>query len=251
MSGNLLDNFEFPEVARTDFIAKGLVGRTIQSGNGGVVTEFHMIGSDRGISHRYFIEAVPNRVKSELADMEINDEVEMIEWWVTKDHKPTERCKLVGEKLLKFNKQGECVGGAYRESYLRWKAGLGAEGLPIERWGKLSIGQVKTLQSEGIFTVEQFASMSRDRVEGAHFPKELKDAFQAAIYFVNAQNPTTDIQKFVDQLAEMKHENVKKDHELQAMREQLQALIAEKHAPKAKKKTKKVELEVEGGTDAD
>lgn len=202
---DLLNQFDFPQVAREDFISKGLIGRSVDRN----VTDFQMAGYDKGVSYRFFVTPVKNEVKSEECDMEINDEVKMIEWFVNRKNKITERVRFLPPQLLKFNKLGECTGGAYKEAYLRFEAGLGVEGLPISRWEKASVAQVATLNSEGIHTVEQFAAMPRDRVEG-RFPKELVKLFHEAVQFVNRNSPVMqDMEKHAAEILALKQENAK------------------------------------------
>lgn len=225
---NLLDQFDFPQVAREDFISKGLVQKALAPN----VSEFQMAGHDKGLAYRFFLEPIKNEVKSEASDMEINDEVEMIQWFKDRKNKPVERARMLPKELLKFNKIGECVGGQYQEAYLNFKKGLTSTGLPIDRWGKLTIGECATLKSEGIHTVEQFAALPKDRVEG-RFPKNLVQAFNEAIHFVNKQNATADVKPFADEMLALKQEIAK----LKSQLEEKAQPVAEE-APKLDKRTR-------------
>lgn len=230
MSTDLLNQFNFPDVAREDFINKGLVAKQIAP----MVNSYEMQGSDRGVAYRFFIVPVKNEMKSEAADMEINDEVEMIEWFKDRKNRPTERVRFLPPQLLKFNKQGECTGGLYQEAYLRFKKGLTASGLPLERWEKLSIGQIATLKAEGIFTVEQFAALPKDRIED-RFPKDLKEAFYAAIHLVNRLNVIEDVEKHAGEAVELKQRLAKAEQENQELREKLLGKPEKKKAGRPKK----------------
>lgn len=227
---NILDQYDFPQVAREDFISKGLIQKQIAPN----VTEFQMSGHDKGLAYRFFIEPVENEVKSKAADMDMNDEVEMIQWFKDRKNKPVERARFLPKELLKFNKFGECTGGLYQDAYLRFKQGLTTTGLPLERWNKVSIGQVATLKSEGIHTVEQFAALSSDRVEG-RFPKDLVQAFNQAVHFVNKQNATADVKPFADEMLLMKQEMAKLRDQLQERNAQLEALASNKKIDKRTK----------------
>lgn len=246
---DFLNQFQFPPEAQ-DFINSGLVQRQINSGNGGSVSTFQSAGHDRGISFRFFLHPVKNEVKSEEFDMEINDEIEMIEWNVSKDFKPVERVHMIPEYFLKFRKvKGlpdcngkprmvfkrpfECTGGVWKEAYIAWKEGRESLGLPLERWEKLSIAQVATLQALGVFSVQQFASMPRDRVEG-RMPPDLVEAFESAIQFVNSQKPMQDVQKYADQVLQLKQEAAARDRELETLKEQMAGLLANNSTPKKK-----------------
>lgn len=227
---SILDQYDFPQVAREDFISKGLIQKQIAPN----VSEFQMAGHDRGLAYRFFLEPIKNEVKSEDADMEINDEVEMIQWFKDRKNKPVERVRMLPNELLKFNKFGECTGGLYKEAYINFKKGLTTAGLPIDRWGKLGVGDCATLKSEGIHTVEQFAALPKDRVEG-RFPKSLVQAFNEAIHFVNKQNATADIKPFADEMLAMKQELAK----LRSQLEEKDKLLAKtEEAPKVDKRSK-------------
>lgn len=258
MSQDLLSQFKFPQAAlmsgAAEFLAKGVTARAINSGGGGTVNDYEMAGHDRGIAFRFFIALSPNGIKSEEFDMEINDEIPMIEWFVSKKHKPTERVHMIGDALLKFAKVKtldrdgkyqmrvrqplECTGGKLKEAFIAWQAGVQSPGLALSRWDKLSMSQVATLNSLGVYSVQQFASMPRDRVEG-RMPKDLVDAFEDAIRFINAQKPMEDVQEYANQVVLLKQKDAQREQEMAAMRAQLAALEAKNAEPKSTKPTKR------------
>lgn len=258
MSQDLLNEFKFPQAAlingAAEFLSRGVTARAVQSGGGGTVNDYEMAGHDRGISFRFFIALSPNQVKSEHFDMEINDEIPMIEWFVSKKHKPTERVHMIGDQLLKFAKEPaingdgrrymklriplECTGGKFKEAFIAWQQGVKSPGLSLSRWNELSMSQVATLNSIGVFSVQQFAAMPRDRVEG-RMPNEFIELFNKAIQFVNAQKPMVEIEQYAAQVVALKQENAKREQEMAAMRAQLAALEAsnaEKKNTEPKKK---------------
>ncbi len=243
MSNDILNNFEFPPEAQRDFIDQGLQQKQLRPG----VTEFQPQGSQNGIAHRFFIHAEKNTMKSEEVDMEINDEIEMVQFFKDRKNKPCHRVTELPDQLLRFSKKRinigdglyryefirdsdgnlEVRGGSLAESYKAFKAGLGISGLPLERWERLSLAQVSTLKSEGIFTVQQFAALPVDRVEG-RFPKDLIKAFNDAIHFCNAQDKKAEMKPYADELIALR----KEVEELRAER----ASKAKDIVPKAPKK---------------
>lgn len=243
MSTNILDNFDlsrFPG-AEEHIRRNGLVQRRVDN----VVSDFQIDGHDRGVAYRFFTEGVPNKAKTDaaLGDFEINDDVDMIEFYVTKEHKPVERCTHLPADLLKFSKHKnpeggrDCIGGLFKDAYLAFKAGRSSPGLELSRWGRLSLGQVRTLNSAQIFTVEQFAAMPRTRIQGV-LPKEFLEAFEAAIMFVNGQKGFEDVKKYANEVLEMKQQNAKQKSEMDELRAKIEAMMNAPKDSKAKKTSK-------------
>lgn len=234
---DILNQYNFPPEAREDLSARGLHAKSLTRD----ITAFEQGGHDKGIAYRFFTHAVVNKLKSEDFDIDVNDEVEMIQWFVRKDHKPVERVEFLPDGLLKFvrdKKTGKVIeprvvkGGEYAEAYKRWKEGLVADaGLPLQRWDALSMGEIASLESEGIFTVEQFAALPEENVR-TRFPKNFQEKFEKAIRFVNSKN-TIDVSKYTDQVALLKQENTKREHEMEALRKEVEELRS--GAPKAKR----------------
>lgn len=241
---DIINQFNFPAEARADFDAMGLTQKKLSSNANGTVSEYSLSGHEKGVGYRFFTHAVKNEMKSQETDLEINDDIQMVEWFKNKKEKPVERVHLLPEQLLKFRKKKnpttnqmevifplECVGGAYADDYKRWRAGLSGTGLELSRWNKVSEGQVKTLVSEGVFTVEQFASMDRSAVE-ARFPKDLQKAFQDAIHFCNAQTPLAGIKEQAEKVLSLEQELSKERDARVAMEQRLAAMEQEDASPK-------------------
>lgn len=245
MTNEMLKQFRFPQEAMTDFIEKDLSSKVISKGNGGIAMEFEVAGHDRGMAIRFFTHEVENKVLSEKFEMSIPDSIEMIEIIRDKKHKPVERVTMLPDQLLKFEKQKfdkdgkklprQCIGGAYKEMYLNWKAGLNAPGLSLDRWAEATKADIFTLTAEGIFTVQQFASMDRTRVEG-RFPPHLVELFNKAVRFVNAEQPVQDIRKYADQILALEQENSKKNDQLLAFAKKIEALEAQVNGTVVEKK---------------
>lgn len=241
MSIDLINEFNFDPSIRQqvaeDFVKKGLVQKRVDAN----VSTFESAGHDKGISYRFFIATSPNKIKSEAFDIEIHDEVEMIEWYKDRKNKPTERVTMLPPELLRFSRHKnpdgsrECIGGKYKEDYLAFKAGRTSPGLPLSRWERLSLAQVNSLASAGIFTVQQFASLPRDRIEG-RYPKDICEAFEDAIRFINGQKPLEDISKFAAEVASLKQESIKREQENKELREKLILLENSKQARRGRPK---------------
>lgn len=219
-SMNLLDQFQFPAVAQEEFISKGLTARMLSNSGGGQAISFEMSGHDKGIAYRFFLHKEKNQVKSDEFDLEINDEIEMIQWIKDKNFKPVERVRFLPPELLRFNKKGECVGGQYAEAYKAWKAGRASAGLMLSQWPRASIGQVGTLNSEGIFTVEQFAATPKDRIQG-RFPEAFVELHKDAVQFVNSMKPIEDVKKYADQVLILSQEKAKMLERMQSLEDRL------------------------------
>lgn len=220
MSSDLLNQFNFPAEAQ-EFVSNRLSQKTLKSG----VSEFEPAGHEGGLAYRFFLHPVKDEMKSEAVDMDIYKEVEMVQVFRDKMFKPCHRVTHLPDALLRLAKKridmGEgiyryeylkdedgnyiCKGGRYADAYKRFKEGLTTLGLPLERWGHITLGEVATLKSEGVFTVQQFAALPVDRVQGV-FPKNLVKAFNDAIHFVNAEDKDRDVKQYADALVEVKQE---------------------------------------------
>lgn len=232
---DLLNNFNFPPEAREFYQKNGMIPHRVDSN----VSTYEAGGHDRGLAYRFFTEEVKNQVKSEDNDFDISDTVELVEWFRDRKNRITERVKFLPEKLLKFSKKPnaegvrECIGGLMQEAYLNFKKGLSASGLALEKWGEVSNSQIFTLKSAGIFTVQQFAALSRDRVDGV-FPPDIVEKFEAAIKFVNGQKPIEEIKKYADQVFALKQEKAKQDEEIEKLKIRLERLMEEKEDKRKK-----------------
>jgi hypothetical protein len=198
-----LDNYVLPGDANEVLRKRGLQAQSLGDGINRL-----MSGHDNGIAYRFFLHAEKNEVKSDLAGYEVNDEVEMIEWLKSRRQKPTERVRFLPEALLKFNRHGECTAGRYQEAYLRFKSGQGHVGLPIDKWDALTVGMVKTLQSEDIYTVEQYADWPEHKVREL-FSKEFVDAHKKALQYIGSSDMRTRNKEQVDKMLELEQKYAK------------------------------------------
>lgn len=229
MSTDLLNKFDFPQVAREDFINKGLVARSLSSSGGAQAIDFQIAGHDKGVAYSFDIVPVKNETKTAAFDVEINDDIEIIRWFVNQDNKPVERVFMLPPELLRFEKQRvdaegnklprKCLGGLYAANYIAWKAGHSLAGLPLQAWGRLSAGQLTTLNSEGVFTTEQYAEMPTDNLIG-RFPNEFIELQKEARQFINSRKPMEDVKKYADQVLELKQSQAKLLQEIEQMKAQ-------------------------------
>ena len=279
---SLLDEFKFPtnlDAESQAFLSQAF--QTTQVGQG--VNSLQAAGHDKqGMAYRFFLHPVKSLAKSEEFDMEINDDIEMVQWFKDRDHKPVERVTELPKELLHLAKKkvadmngiakfehilsyfdpetmtekediasvvrakgltGKfiCKGGLYAENYKRFQAGLGAQGLPLDRWNKITLAQVKTLESEGIFTLEQFASQPIEKIQG-RFPKDLIKLFNEAVHEMNAQNRKADITPFANEVLAVRQENAKLKQTLEEVKLQMAGLVARKN-PRRIKSVAKIEQE--------
>ena len=279
----LIDEFKFPslDAEATEFLSQDF---TLHQQNGvGSFQPTKQIAKD--LPHRFFVLVSKKEHDSELAGMEINEEIPMVEWFKDRKHRPTARVTDLPEQLLKFLKrkvsefngvakfeyvyrvfdpiQGKEIedtrsnlhakglfdgakpklvvrGGQYMQDFVRFQEGLGALGLPLERWGRLSLAEIKSFNSEGIFTVQQLAAFPSERAESS-WPKQFRRWINEAIHFCKAEDKKAEITPFVNELVEQKKENER----LKASMEELKAQMAALVAPKKRGRPKKIEGAIE------
>lgn len=176
----ILNTYNLPREAVTDLPKLGLVANQ----NGGGLTTFS--GHDSGIP---FIFTVENELVPEWEGDKIvgqkQVQYEAIQWIVGRRHKPMDRLKLRPD-LVTFGRDGEPIGGKYLQAYLRFKEGQAMEGTWIRKWDKLSDTDSAMLEQRGIFTVEQFAEIPRNRIV-SEFPEGIVQAHDAAKFHSNAE----------------------------------------------------------------
>lgn len=234
MESNFLDQFPLPEVASVDLRGKHINEQRLQDG-----VSLMTSGHHGGLSYRFFVHQDRNAVLSEKTNFPHYDSIDMVEWYRDSKNKVTERCTHLPKELLKFDAfDGACVGGIYKEAYDRFKSGLETPGLALRRWNVLPDSDVQALEELGIFTVEQFASQPRNKVE-SRFPKEIQQAFQQAIEYVNGKDSREQATKQAEQLMSIMEENAKLSDTVSVLQEQLQSLLV-RDGDEAKKRKSKV-----------
>jgi hypothetical protein len=196
----ILDNFILPEGAAEAIAKQNLQSVQIEDG----VTR--LSGHDKGMAFRFFIHPEYQEVESKKKGYEVYKEVEMIEWLVDKNTKPTERVNLLPDGLLAKDIRGNFVGGRYLEAYKRFKEGRKAPGLPLNKWGILSDSEVATLAHNNIFTVEQLAEQDR-AVIASKFPQSYLEALDRAVTFVGSKQFVKDNEQNAKKMAELEEQN--------------------------------------------
>lgn len=217
MLNGILDNFALPEGA----------AEAIRSSNGGFKPLEDGVGvfmaHDKGISYRFFYHADYLAEQSKALSYEKYANILMIEWFVDKKHRPTERVRFLPTELLSFDKEGNAIGGLYFQSYKAFIEGQNTPGLALSKWGILDDASVATLASDHIFSVEQFAALPKSRVSG-RYPQEIVEAFERAIQFVNGKNIRDLDSKHGDEILRLKQEAAKKDNAIRELQEQMAKL---------------------------
>lgn len=189
-------------------------------GNG--VTNYS--GHDQyGLAFRFFVYDNYNQLKSKAAKCELFDQVEMIEIFVDKK---TRLHKMVTDKIRY----------RYPEEYKRFREGREAPGTPLDKWGVIPSNEIQTLVKDGIFTVEQFALQSADKVQG-RYPAVFFEHFERAQQFVASKTGNVQVEKVASELIELQRGYAALQAQLAEMaaeKEQILATKSGKAAPKKK-----------------
>jgi len=195
-----------------------------------------MSGFDKGISYRFVNIQVVNEKLSDAANMEIFEDEESIEFTVDKKTKPVYAIKYLSPDRLKFSRNMDrVIGGAYFENYNRWKGGLDAPGLSLEKWDVVNMAMVKTFNSQGIFSVEQLASRPNDSIVGV-FPAPFIEAYRKAIQHVSNHDSAAKSKEQVNKLLSVIEQN---SSEIETLKAQAKAnKVAKVRKPRAKSKAK-------------
>lgn len=228
----VLDDFILPGDANEALAKKNMQMMSVGDGVNRLVS-----GHDGGVAYSFFVHAEYNDKEAKKAGYEAHDEVEMIQWHKSRKQKPTERVSCLPTQLLEFNDEGKCIGGRYKESYDRFKTGQQAPGLPLDKWtvGDLSTGEVAALIKEGVYTVEQYAAMSEDRVV-SKFPEKFIKAHERARQYVGGKEMRAASEQQATKMLQLEQSNAELMAELKAMKEQL---MSPKKATPKKKTAKK------------
>ena len=213
MDSNFLDQFPLPEIASQDLKRQQRFANNIGDG----VVDF--AGHDKGVAYRFFTHLDYAKEQSKILGYEKFNEVECIEWLIDRKNKPVEQVRFLPEELLRFDRDGEAVGGIYFDSYKRFKDGLTAPGLSLSKWGVLGDSEVMTLVSAGIFSVEQLASMPRGKIEG-RYPQDIIDAFERAIQYVAGKEGRFEQGQTAEKLLELSQANAKLEKEIAELRKE-------------------------------
>jgi len=234
MLNGLLDQYNLPEVAVEDLKRQN---RRVQNLGDGV--DVFMPEHDQGLAYRFYIHTEFNEAKSKAVKLQRDDEIEMIEWTIEKGFSIPERVRFLPPELLEFNEDHECIGGRYKESYLRWKEGRQSPGLPLSKWGVLADGDVSALARNGIFSVEQFAATPRSKLQGKYY-EDVMIAHDRAIYYVKDKENNLDKEATANQIVALQQQIAKLQAEVS-----MKAEVKQRGRPK-KTKVNEGEIIIEG-----
>jgi len=243
MDSSILDNFNLPGVAYEQIKARNL--KLNPSSEQGIS---HLSGEHTGgLPFRFFTFAEYDFHGSKIAKYEKFTNTDMIEWTVDSRNKLVAKLSELPHELLEFEiigyKEvppsvnpnfaidpyahpiyGECIGGMLKASYDRFKEGLNAPGLPIAKWGVLDDASVATLASYGLHSVEQFAAKPRSFVMNGNFPKNIQDAFERAVFYVNGKAAKEKDNELIEKLKQLSMESAQKDNIIKEMQERMMTL---------------------------
>lgn len=203
-----------PEVAQEE-IARAQMN-SVNVGNG--VTRLEISGQDRGIAYRFDKIAVYNPIKSEEAGYEVFDEQEVCFRYVDRKNIIPMPVKNCPQEFLRFNRQGDLVGGRYAAAYKAWKNGEQAPGTALRKWDVLNTAEIASLEADGIFTIEQYAEYPEAKLVG-RYPDQFIEGRRRAVQWVAGK-----------EMREKAHEQAQKNAELIAQNKDLSERLAKLEA---------------------
>lgn len=196
--------------------------RPQQNGNGMTV----FAGHDHGVPFVFgeAIELVPRFNDKGFQIGVRENKYEYVQYFVSRGEKPIHRIKQRPD-LVEFDPDnGDVVGGKLVREFLRFREGKQMEGTWIRSWDKLSPEHGTMLERAGIATVEQFASLPKNKVL-SEFPSGIVEAHDLAVHFVNVE-------------LETKKRFAAMEAELNSLRELVKNREEHKEEPKTKAKSK-------------
>ena len=211
-----------------------LQARVARSNGNGVAT---YSGHDQyGLAFRFFIFDKYNKVKSQLAGVELYDPIEMIEIFIDR-------------KTRLHQKVTDKIRYRHEEEYQRFKEGREAPGTPLDKWGVIPSHEIATLVKAGIFSVEQLALQSADRIQGK-FPAVFFEHFQRAQQFVAAKTGRVEAEKMADKMLELQRGYAEMMAKMSKLEEERDLLLQSGNQP-AVKRGRKPKADKKIITDAD
>lgn len=205
-SSGIMDNFALPANVEASGAREVVNKLTFKNLDNGVSI---MSGHEKGIPYRFLKVAIFNGWQPKTREeeqkaradgkvwsdsnierecvMPIYEDADAVEFIYSRYRHPVQLVKHLNRDRMRFGIDGEIIGGSMAEDYKRWKDGLGPSGHSLELWHEITPGILKTLNSQNVFTVEQFASMSRDRVKEI-FPKNVQLIFEHLVDYVSGKD---------------------------------------------------------------
>ena len=232
---NLLENFNLPGNANALLKSKSLQVVDLGDGNTRI-----MSGHDKsGVPYRFFMHLEKNEARSKKLGYTDFDQIPMVEWHPDSWNKPTERVKELPEALLVITDDGE-VYGQFAESYVRFRDGLEAKGLPLNRWQEVSDIEIATLATMRIYTVEQLAASPRSKFDP--MPERFKQIFEAAIQHTNGYNVREQNREMANKVLALEAEKTRMADDMALMKEQMEKLSSGKIVVAEKSKPRKTDV---------
>lgn len=201
MEQGMLDNYVLPDGAYEQIKKSGL--RTKQIGSG---VSCSMNGHVDGVAFKFFLQPIYNRRKSDDAGYEVFDEIECVQFFVDAKTKPVKQIWELKPEQLRFDREGNVVGGSMAEAYKRFKKGAKTPGLSLARWNVLSVSAVATLEKMNIFTVEQFAEVPDNKIAGK-LPSVFIEAHKRAKQWVAGKDMVKTSNQQAAEMARLAREN--------------------------------------------
>lgn len=229
-------------------------------------------GDHKGVPFRFFIYTPVLEHASKTSGYKQCDAVECIEWLTNKTNHPTAivRAGHLPPELLDFEvhtipqefhpehgyqintqeyhqkvRELKPVGGLLYEAYCRWKEGREAEGSLLSKWEGLGERDLATFNENGIYTLEQLASLGPDRTR--RWSEHMRNLQEQAILEINerehmqeAQARVAELGKIEDLLAAAQKRNEELEARLAKLEEKPKA-TASKRKTQTKKKTEESE----------
>lgn len=178
-----------------------------------------------GVPYRFFLLPVYNHQKSLEAGFEVFDEIEAVEFKKDRRTVHVEQVRFLSPERLKRNIRGEVVGGRFFEAYKRWKAGEEAPGMPLAKWDVIAPAQVKSLEAEHIYSVEQLAAFPGDRLsEIFRGAEEFLHLHERAKLFVGNKDMIRRSKEQFEQLQHVSMENQKLQNQLAELKAVVQGM---------------------------
>lgn len=222
---------DVPEVAQKAFRERGM--QQVNIGDG--VTRF-VNENDNGVAYRFRTISVKNAIQSKAAKFDVYDEVEVIQWVKDRFQKPVAMVKELPPELLHIADDGEILGGRFAEAYKRFLEKKESPGLPLDRWGVLSEGQVASLASMGIFSVEQLASKSETWVNSKFGAKGFfANAWEQAVQYTNGKENKVAAQEHIEQIVSLQQDNSKLRDELEQLKQMVMGGAPKRKARRPRK----------------
>lgn len=188
-----------------------------------------MDGHDKGVPYKFFRLVEKDAMKSKAAGFAVHRSEDCVMWLKNKRMKCTERVRFLPPELLNIDHEGN-ITGVYAEAYKRYLKGQTASGLELSKWGKLDDASIADLTAMNIFSVEQFASMPKDRF--ARMGDLIKAAHEDAILWVRGQEGRFEAEKNAERIVGLESELVKNQDLIAKLEEKLNLLSTKKSRKK-------------------